>query len=387
MNRFYLIVCLLSFVSVKAAFSGDLAREFAEDIRPQLVKYCGDCHSDTTEENPALFLATTSWAEVAEMRGLWSSAAEQLHNRTMPPPDEPQPTETERLKLAQWIKVALQKTACDCGESAPPVVTRRLNRFEYENTVYDLLGVHLHADETFPVDGSGGEGFNNNGETLFLSPLLLERYLAAATTALNASIITPPLHQTINSERFAVRDTKTRRDTSALVNVYTSGRYDLSLKYESSAKKETSISIRIDGITLDRFKTVVSDKMQVRKVELHLDRGAHVITFRGTSDVNVNEIQLHEKQPSISPQKRENHRKLFLNLTAPKNSDARSDARRVISTFMSRAFRRPVESEEVASFVELYDRGAKRGDSYEEAVKTCAQGSFGFATFSISNRG
>ena len=94
----------------------------------------------------------------------------------MPPTGAPQPTETERLKIAAWIEKALRATACGLGEYAGPVTVRRLNRSEYQNTVRDLFGAHFEIAEKFPVDGSGGEGFDNNGETLFLSPLLLERY-------------------------------------------------------------------------------------------------------------------------------------------------------------------------------------------------------------------
>ncbi len=68
-------------------------------------------------------------------------------------------------------------------EFASEVTLRRLNRREYRNTVRDLLGVDLMVSEIFPVDNSGGEGFDStNGETLFLPPMLLERYMEAART-------------------------------------------------------------------------------------------------------------------------------------------------------------------------------------------------------------
>lgn len=109
------------------------------------------------------------------------------------PPTGPQPPEGDRLRVADWIDETLRATACDLGEYAGPVVARRLNRTEYQNTVRDLFGLRIDVAESFPVDGSGGERFDNNGETLFFSPLLLGRYLEVAEHVLAQVVVTPPL--------------------------------------------------------------------------------------------------------------------------------------------------------------------------------------------------
>jgi hypothetical protein len=59
------------------------------------------------------------------------------------------------------------------------VTARRLNRPEYNNTVRDLLKAHIRPADEFPVDNSG-YGFDNIGDVLSLSPMLMEKYLAAA---------------------------------------------------------------------------------------------------------------------------------------------------------------------------------------------------------------
>src|ERR1017187_850937 len=67
--------------------------------------------------------------------------------------------------------------------SAPPdpgrVVARRMNRSEYRNTIRDLLAVDFRAEKNFPTDDSG-YGFDNIGEILTVSPVLMEKYLEAA---------------------------------------------------------------------------------------------------------------------------------------------------------------------------------------------------------------
>jgi hypothetical protein len=66
-------------------------------------------------------------------------------------------------------------------------VLRRLSRLEYNNTVRDLFSVTIKPADSFPADGGGGGGFDNNADTLFLPPVLLERYLIAAQEVLEAA--------------------------------------------------------------------------------------------------------------------------------------------------------------------------------------------------------
>lgn len=60
------------------------------------------------------------------------------------------------------------------------VVIRRLSHTEYHFTVLDLMGVSYDAAGRFPADGSGGGGFDNQGGSLFFTPLKMERYYDAA---------------------------------------------------------------------------------------------------------------------------------------------------------------------------------------------------------------
>ena len=59
------------------------------------------------------------------------------------------------------------------------MTAHRLNRNEYTNTIRDLLGIRFRAERDFPADDSA-DGFDNIGDVLTVSPLLMERYLSAA---------------------------------------------------------------------------------------------------------------------------------------------------------------------------------------------------------------
>src|SRR5467141_2035736 len=85
------------------------------------------------------------------------------------------------------------------------VTARRLNRVEYDNSVRDLLGVDLHPADDFPQDDSG-YGFDNIGDVLSLSPVLMEKYLTAAEKISRTAIFgVEPLKPTLVRLRATVQ--------------------------------------------------------------------------------------------------------------------------------------------------------------------------------------
>lgn len=99
----------------------------------------------------------------------------------MPPNGSSQPTQNERDKMDAYLTLALDSVGEDALPKNPGrVLIHRLSRLEYNNTVRDLFGITSRPADTFPADGSGGGGFDNNADTLFVPPILLERYLEAA---------------------------------------------------------------------------------------------------------------------------------------------------------------------------------------------------------------
>ena len=113
-------------------------------------------------------------------RKTWDKVRKMLETGAMPPAEHPtRPNEAEVAALLRGINQAVFDD--DCGKSHDPghVTIRRLNRAEYNNTIHDLLGVSLRPADEFPSDDVGN-GFDNQGDVLSISPLLMERYLTAA---------------------------------------------------------------------------------------------------------------------------------------------------------------------------------------------------------------
>jgi hypothetical protein len=146
------------------------------------ARFCLDCHSGD-EPQSRLDLSQFATADAVIARpALASLILARVGAREMPPPDSgtQSPSPDEVQQFVRWIRSALR----NAGLRAGPAPLRRLNRYEYNTTMRDLLGVHTQAGEGLPADGGGGAGFDNAAETLFLSPVHAEKYLDAARTAL-----------------------------------------------------------------------------------------------------------------------------------------------------------------------------------------------------------
>src|SRR5438045_9217486 len=109
----------------------------------------------------------------------------------MPREKEPPPSVEERAKLERCIKYSA--LAIDPKNPDPGRVTiRRLNRVEYRNTIRDLMGFDYKVEDELPPDDTG-YGFDNIGDVLSISPLLLEKYMQAAETIVAASVPRVPM--------------------------------------------------------------------------------------------------------------------------------------------------------------------------------------------------
>ena len=111
---------------------------------------------------------------------VWSRVLQRVRDGDMPPATAKAPTLAAREQFVITVDNALRADACADGIQPRPAPIRRLNRYEYGATLRDLLNIHIDAGHNLPADGAGGEGFDNAAETLFLSPLHAEKYLAAA---------------------------------------------------------------------------------------------------------------------------------------------------------------------------------------------------------------
>ncbi len=176
-------VCLAILFGMSARARSADAPTFEKAARPMLEKFCLGCHGDRKPKagvSVAKFKDASSLAKDTDLAQLVLDA---IADGTMPPKDKPAPSETDRQAAALAIESALAEL--ENVKDPGPSLIQRLTRRQYNNTIRDLLGVDTRPADAFPSDGGGGGGFDNNASTLFVPPILMEKYLAAAVEVLD----------------------------------------------------------------------------------------------------------------------------------------------------------------------------------------------------------
>lgn len=169
-SRILAALCLLA-LAVPAARA-----DVVEELRPFLEAHCVSCHGPDEDEGDVRLDGAID-GEMLEL------VFEVVDARDMPPRKaKSHPDDDEREGALDLLAVHLAAGA------ERPVSLRRLNRFEYENTVHDLLGIDTPLADLLPEDGST-DGFDNvAGGGLSISSILMERYLEAADAAFEDTI-------------------------------------------------------------------------------------------------------------------------------------------------------------------------------------------------------
>lgn len=161
-----------------------------------LNTYCLKCHQG---EKAKAKIDLSRFRTTASMKAepkVWGAIIARVRDGEMPPVGNPAPTPREREQFVERTRKPLIAAIREAGPKPGPAPLRRLNRTEYVATLRDLLGSPQIPTGSLPEDGSGGEGFDNAAETLFLSPLHAEKYLTAAREALAYAVKDPRASRT-----------------------------------------------------------------------------------------------------------------------------------------------------------------------------------------------
>jgi mono/diheme cytochrome c family protein len=193
---------LLAGAGVTAQNAAAPKAHFDADIAPIFAKNCVGCHSGAQPKGDILLRfkdESEARAQVANDE-FWDKVAAEVESGRMPPAGaRNKPSDGERKLLVDWIKKDVLTIG---GQPDPgPVIVHRLNNREYANTIRELL--YLPADYNaaadFPTD-ERGDGFDNNSDTLIISPVLVERYLEASRKAVDTAL------KPVNEERGVISE-------------------------------------------------------------------------------------------------------------------------------------------------------------------------------------
>jgi hypothetical protein len=191
---------------------------------PFLAENCYTCHSSKAKTAGLDLEAFAGLASILEDRATGESVLRMLKTGKMPPGGMLRPREPDLAAVIKKLEDAFGTSAAVTKAVSGHVPPHRLNRAEYNNTIRDLLGVDIHAADDFPQDDSI-YGFDNIADALSISPLLTEKYIAAAEKIANIAVFGPELQP--EPVRFDVAVPR-RMETTNIVRITKPAYYSMS---------------------------------------------------------------------------------------------------------------------------------------------------------------
>ncbi len=372
---------------------------FDKAVKPLFESTCSMCHSAGMASGGLNIEQFGTMASLSTDREEWDKIVRRLKGNEMPPAALPR-TDEMKAQIASAINFAEQefRRADSLVKPDPGRVTaRRLNRSEYTNTIRDLLAVDFRADRNFPTDDSG-EGFDNIGDILTVSPLLMDKYLSAARTIAARAIGADPLPPKPIEIEYSTRLKNLRRidasDVEATHRVDFDAEYDIRIALpgqRAADAKPVNLGLWMDGKLLNTILTETKpsgltyfNPYSDAHMKLYLPEGDHVFRVGFINDDFVKtlaEKDLYSDKvnkfingiyfvgPYPSKVEKESRKKLLI--CDPATGPA--CAEKIISTLAHRAYRRPVTKDEVASLMRFTTLAKAQGRTPEQGIQLAVQ--------------
>ena len=376
-------------------------------VQPVVAKYCVTCHNEQLQ-TANLALDTLDPANVAADAEVWEKVIYKLRGGVMPPVGRPRPDPATYRAVVSWLEAEIDKAAVASPNPGRVATFRRLNRFEYGRAIKDLLDLEADVSALLPMDSTSDEGFDNNVSQLSVSPMLLDRYLAAARKISELAVrgaAPAPLIETFAVHKHLVQDERLSDDlplahrvaspstitSRSTANIASKSNYRLTTTTTpvgGDAPGETAPMGWASGI-------IMSPEWEAYM--LNVDKGLDV-TFAAKAGPQVIGVSFVNEwtAPQSVPQPRPAGYGLATNefpyghasvdrlvFTGPLNPSGPGDtpsrarvlvcrpgrsqeerpcARTILSTLARRAYRRPITDADVEPLLAAYEDGRTRGD-------------------------
>lgn len=171
-----------------------------------LREQCLDCH-DSEMRKGGLDLEHLEWRpDDAAVFSVWVKVHDRVRTGEMPPPKKAAPPATAREAFLKRLASGLVRADRLRQNREGRATWRRLNRYEYENAVRDLLQTPwLPLRDSLPEDGEAFR-FNKVGDVLDISHVQMARYLGTADLALRQAMASSPERPPTLVRRYYTRD-------------------------------------------------------------------------------------------------------------------------------------------------------------------------------------
>jgi hypothetical protein len=163
----------------------------AEPYDAFLEKHCIRCHGPDKEKGDLRIDQLSRDFELGADTHHWAEMLEQVNSGEMPPKKEKQPSQAEIAAFVTSLDSLIKEGRAARMAARPAVAHYRLSRKEYQNTVYDLLGVRYDPAKPGELnEDTLWHGFERIGSELSLSPSHVDRYYRAAELVLDRALPT-----------------------------------------------------------------------------------------------------------------------------------------------------------------------------------------------------
>ncbi len=368
------------------------ANDFTKTIQPFIKDFCLPCHTGKASQAGFDMTLVKKKADLTKFKRQWQAGAARVLESTMPPVGLMRPPSAKGKAFADAIYKIVGKPSAP----KPPVKgvsIRRLNRAEYNNTIRDLFpGIGLSPADDFPSDDVG-EGFDNIGSVLSISPLLMERYIEAAETIAETAIQLPGS----KSREFGPENMEVSggANTDEIIGMYsnasakfqvritTPGGYKLRIKaYGQQAGKEyAKMAVSLNGkriVTFDVKSIIIPSNYEV---PIQLTNGNFAVELSFINDYYAptdpdpkqRDRNLYIQNAEligpigIVPELPAAHKAIMI--ATPDPANPKPAAEKIVSAFANRAYRRPLTSIELGRLLSLFQNAAQGGEPFERGIQ------------------
>jgi hypothetical protein len=351
-----------------------------------LEKYCYECHEGESAESSVDIASFRNLTSIRDKQSLWEQIRGIVRLGAMPPKDySQQPSAAEREQISNWIHQALTAVDCSVPAEIPGVTARRLNKFEYDNTIRDLFGLDLKPSKEIGfVSDDVGNGFDNQGEVLTLSPLILEKYLQAAEWVSGRVISLDP---NIMKTQLADLEPILLGESTAAEFLCSEGEYTLSAKmylsnsFGAELPAEGQVEVYLDGDLIEvvttqkgskdfRWRREVEDgfhQVIIKLVGQPEDIDEIAKENKGYRGLRIHTLSMDGPKKGVPPMPIAHQRVI---VASPNDSmNARQAAETIVKNLLPRAFRRPCTDSEIAKVSDVIVEASESGWGFEESVQ------------------
>jgi len=179
----------------------------AEETTAAFVRtHCADCHNAKTKERGLDLSSLALESSQPQNLALWAKVHDRVRKGEMPPADSPRPPAADKEAFLNSLSGSLITAERGHNAADGRALARRMNRYEYENTLRDLLALpYLRVKDFLPED-SLAFGSNKVGEALDVSYVQMARYMSAADYALRQALAPQAEQPAVTTTRYYAWD-------------------------------------------------------------------------------------------------------------------------------------------------------------------------------------